>query len=928
MRYVRILVVVLLVVVAALAAMLFVLGWTPAGVRLAAQWLSALSDGAVAIEGAGGRLTGPLRAEAVEIRTATLRVRLRGVVIEWRPQVLRDGELHVPSLSIEEIAIAVIGDDQASPPPSALQLPFPVHANDIAVGRVVLHRKLALDDEPRLIAEPLRAGFDSDGRYHRIVRLETRREQLTLTGDLSLDGVAPFALQGGFQMVLQHPEHAARVDLAAGGSLTAIALEGSVHRLADPGTHEGRVRARLALWGTPWLEHVAVDWPHLDTQAFDARFPRSDVHLVAEAVTRADGWLAGTAKLDNAAAGPLDRGQWPMARVRARFATDGQNLRLSDLVAMVGRNELRGEAALQSGALAVRLDAPALPLSAIHSAAGGEAGVRLRVAGDWRHPSGEMVLSSSQLTWMDRWRARGVSARLQAHGDGTLKLDANAEHVGHSDFDWNPGARLALTYATGNVVVSGCIGDTRGEITVTELRLQRDPQGETALAGRARLRLASAEWLGPLIADDLVTGGRVQGEVALAGTLRFPFVEGTVTGEELMLASKRGGMRLVRGSLALRFDGRRAALDRLHFADGGDEAPPRRELAGIGAGGVEATGEVDWASRTLRFAVSLDRVAVLQKKRQWMRLSGKAEVSGDVSGVRLAGRVRADGGAITLESRSRPQLSRDVIVGRDRAQDQDKGIPATVDVEVDLGGRFWFSGAGLDTRLAGALRFRMTPGNPVRATGVIRSEEGHFDAYGQRLAIARGILAFQGDLENPALDVAAERVLPSVTVGVEVTGTARDPRVKLVSSPSMSEAEKLSWLVLGKGLSDVQPGDSSILLAAGAALFSGESENGTLARIQQQIGLQVGVRTGSIGTSSVAPRSRVVDTGGSRVAGSDIVTVSTQLVTGVSLGYEQVVGSTENVVRLSWALTRALSLEVRSGSANAVDLFYTFSFGR
>ena len=37
-----------------------------------------------------------------------------------------------------------------------------------------------------------------------------------------------------------------------------------------------------------------------------------------------------------------------------------------------------------------------------------------------------------------------------------------------------------------------------------------------------------------------------------------------------------------------------------------------------------------------------------------------------------------------------------------------------------------------------------------------------------------------------------------LSVGVQVSGTARAPRVRLYSDPDMPDAEKLSWLVLGR----------------------------------------------------------------------------------------------------------------------------------
>ena len=49
------------------------------------------------------------------------------------------------------------------------------------------------------------------------------------------------------------------------------------------------------------------------------------------------------------------------------------------------------------------------------------------------------------------------------------------------------------------------------------------------------------------------------------------------------------------------------------------------------------------------------------------------------------------------------------------------------------------------------------------------------------------------------LDIVAMRRTQTVDAGVALSGTAQAPRVRLVSNPELSDAEKLSWLVLGRG---------------------------------------------------------------------------------------------------------------------------------
>ena len=74
----------------------------------------------------------------------------------------------------------------------------------------------------------------------------------------------------------------------------------------------------------------------------------------------------------------------------------------------------------------------------------------------------------------------------------------------------------------------------------------------------------------------------------------------------------------------------------------------------------------------------------------------------------------------------------------------------------------------------------------------MRAVDGTYQAYGQKLDIERGVLTFNGPVENPRLDIEATRPNLDVRVGVAVTGTALNPRVRLFSEPEMSDIDKLS----------------------------------------------------------------------------------------------------------------------------------------
>ena len=196
----------------------------------------------------------------------------------------------------------------------------------------------------------------------------------------------------------------------------------------------------------------------------------------------------------------------------------------------------------------------------------------------------------------------------------------------------------------------------------------------------------------------------------------------------------------------------------------------------------------------------------------------------------LDGDFSVDEGLIDFSRSDAPRLSDDVHVRRGEATDADftltaaaKPMPplppprrrkATLNLRVQLGEKLRVRGQGLDTGLRGELRLTAPQGR-LRVDGSVRTVGGTYRAYRQRLDIDRGVLTFNGPIENPQLDIEAIRPNLDVRVGVAVTGTVLVPRVRLFSEPEMSDADKLSWLLRGRASEGQGSGDTALLQARG-----------------------------------------------------------------------------------------------------------------
>lgn len=468
---------------------------------------------------------------------------------------------------------------------------------------------------------------------------------------------------------------------------------------------------------------------------------------------------------------------------------------------------------------------------------------------------------------------------------------------------------------------------------------QVDEQG--AWQGRLTASTPDLAWLGDVLGEGWQTGGRFDADVQLAGTPAAPRLNGKLTGSGLTLRDDASGLHLADGELDARLDDTRLHVTRLALVS--QHRPLPRTLAqALGdqaaaqqaPGKLEISGEIavdrEHADGQAALDIRLDRVGVRQRNDQWVNLSGNGKLDWQRAVLGLHGDFTIDAAWLQMAPAGAPRLSDDVVVRGDGREAETGTRPALdLDIGIRLGRHVLFSGAGLSSRLSGSLRLRASGRDLPRATGIIRTRDGRFDAYGQQLEIERGTLTFDGLPENPALDVRAVRKGLSVEAGVQLSGTAQKPVVRLISDPELPDAEKLSWLVLGHGPEGTGAGDASVLLSAAAGLL-GNDAGGLVEQLKRGFGIdELGVRQGSLDGSGRQAGSRIAGTGSDSTSNGSqqILSIGKRLSENVTLGYDQSLGTAESIVRLSIALTREITVVGRAGSDNAVDVVYALTWG-
>jgi translocation and assembly module TamB len=342
------------------------------------------------------------------------------------------------------------------------------------------------------------------------------------------------------------------------------------------------------------------------------------------------------------------------------------------------------------------------------------------------------------------------------------------------------------------------------------------------------------------------------------------------------------------------------------------------------SGTLKATGKVrlDQDQPDLTASIIADKLELFASPDRELQLSGSASVAneGVQGGMAINGKFTVDHALFDLPELPAPSLGDDVVIvrpdGTVKGEDKpivetgNKPVPAfspRASIDINLGQKFRFRGAGADLGLAGTITALSAPKMPLRAIGNVRVTPGStYTAFGRKLGIENGFFTFNGPVTNPGINILAMRRNQEVEAGVQVTGTVQSPNAKLISEPNVPDNEKLSWLLFGHGTDQGNNvGQQSAMTNALALLGSASGK-----RIAQTFGLD----EFSIGTSEVG------------LTDPQVVMISKAINERLVLGYEQGLQSASNAIKATINLSRFWSVSAYGGTFQGLDLLYTRRF--
>ncbi len=364
-------------------------------------------------------------------------------------------------------------------------------------------------------------------------------------------------------------------------------------------------------------------------------------------------------------------------------------------------------------------------------------------------------------------------------------------------------AKASLAGGTATVDAVATAGTTR--ITVTG----RAPTG----AGPLDLRAGGA--LDLAVLDPILSANaqRVRGRVALdatiGGTVAKPALAGTVRLTDGDVQDFAQGLHLTAMTALLRAQGDTVRIEQFH--------------ATAGPGTVSAGGTVG----VLAPEIPVDLTITARNARPLSSDLLTAQLNADLTLRGQALGALAIGGTVTIERadiRIPERLPASVPVLNVRLPNQKPPPPPApppaiaMDVTINAPEQIFVRGRGLDAELGGRVHLQGTLAN-LQPSGGFELRRGTFSLAGQTLNFSKGEVSFVGDgLTDPSLDFVANANNGTILATLEITGTAKAPKITLTSNPELPQDEVLAQLLFGKSASQLGPFELAQIAAALASL--------------------------------------------------------------------------------------------------------------
>ncbi len=333
--------------------------------------------------------------------------------------------------------------------------------------------------------------------------------------------------------------------------------------------------------------------------------------------------------------------------------------------------------------------------------------------------------------------------------------------------------------------------------------------------------------------------------------------------------SVRGPVEAPRPSGSLGLVGGRASLPKLGIdltdasLDVGfdPEAVRLRSLAlRTQSGKIDGTGSIalrNGAPGAARAALSIEHWPAIATPRYAATLDGAITLDGAATAPIVGGRIevsdvvlKPDIAFLTKQPTERdptiivvsgppPPGTPPPAAARPPAPKPDFYQASTIDVTTVIRRNSWIKHPSATVEIEGEVRAEKPPARDLALVGEIHTVRGWGELQGKRFTVSEGKIAFTGGATiDPSLTIDATYKKGDYTIDALIGGRATAPSLKLVSDPSLSQADILAVLLFGKPTSELSDGQKSDLRQQATEIAESYAVTAVGNQVAKELGLE------------------------------------------------------------------------------------------
>jgi autotransporter translocation and assembly factor TamB len=322
-------------------------------------------------------------------------------------------------------------------------------------------------------------------------------------------------------------------------------------------------------------------------------------------------------------------------------------------------------------------------------------------------------------------------------------------------------------------------------------------------------------------------------DVHLTGTGENPQASGTVRVQQGDFTLAATGAHYANVSVDATLQGQALQLTRLLLHDDDGDV-------------LQGTGRVQLVNRAVRdieFVVTGNDFTVLDNELGHVSVDTTLNVFGTIRAPKVAGLVRVHSARLEVDqlverfgsSPYTPETRPNGGAAPAPAADEEPLVPLGMNLTIQVPDNLILRGNDIRTNTSAVALgdVNLTAGGdftlvregsaPPVLIGTITTVRGTYDFQGRRFQVLRdGMITFRGDTPpDPALNVAAERVISGIVARVNVGGTMREPTLTLSSDPPLDQTDILSLIVFNQPANRLGQGQATNLGERAASIAGG-----------------------------------------------------------------------------------------------------------